>query len=397
MGSLNRSKMRDMPYPFANNPVERFMLEMRALKQHQKDHQTAFDTLPKDGGPEVVAAKTALLDIRDRINALYETQPAPRDYDVYITPLEERLFEFERTNPRPVRASVTCAHANHEKRLRTARGGATNLWLQCVDCGALLSSLAKSDYPCQSFPAFDEELLQAEGKREADWQARRQALLASERGEAARTLDTAAFDAAYEVAHPRPFDPYECSHQKSTRTRKRSATSDTVVLQCDRCGKHVCNISKKGIPCLDALPPFDPDKWNAVANAADTWSVAKYKARHLAEREFHELRRQRIASGEFSEVDTSRFGTYYTTPEWQRARSRVFDRDDHTCQRCTRPATDAHHVTYDRLGCENDLDLISLCAACHVLVHEHQDHAGPGFRLTPNEIRALKPSASPEP
>ena len=380
-----------MPYPFSDNSLERFMLALRALKQEQKDRQADFDAMPKDGAPALKAARAELLEIRDRINKLYELQPAPREYDVYLSPLEARLLEFERENPRPVRASYTCAHANGEERLRVAKGGANHLWLQCVDCGSLLASLTRSEYPGQTFPPFDESLLEAEIRRNADWHAQRQALLVAERGEAARSFEAASFDATYEIAHPRPFDPYDCSHPTSKHTRKRSETSDTVVLQCDRCGKHVRNVSKALFPDLDVLLPFDGSTWATVTKVADAWRDAWYKARQLAEQEFLAQRRQRIASGEIREVDTSRFGTYYTTPEWQRTRVRIFERDGHACQRCAMPATDAHHVVYDRLGCENDLDLISLCAECHWLVHEHQDRAGVGFRLTPSEIRALMP------
>jgi hypothetical protein len=46
------------------------------------------------------------------------------------------------------------------------------------------------------------------------------------------------------------------------------------------------------------------------------------------------------------------------------------------CQQCGKArATDAHHLTYVRLGFEEDKDLRALCAACHRLAHPERRYA----------------------
>jgi hypothetical protein len=55
---------------------------------------------------------------------------------------------------------------------------------------------------------------------------------------------------------------------------------------------------------------------------------------------------------------------------WKKIRSLVLDRDRGICQGCLiAPAAHVHHLTYDRLGCEMAIDLVSLCVGCHDKIH----------------------------
>jgi hypothetical protein len=62
---------------------------------------------------------------------------------------------------------------------------------------------------------------------------------------------------------------------------------------------------------------------------------------------------------------------YLTTPEWQATRKHILQRDHYQCQGCH--AVDVllhvHHYTYERLGCEQDEDLVTLCEDCHEELH----------------------------
>ncbi|KEQ11355.1 HNH endonuclease [Endozoicomonas numazuensis] len=98
---------------------------------------------------------------------------------------------------------------------------------------------------------------------------------------------------------------------------------------------------------------------------------------------------QEIVSGELKIVDKTTFGSYYESSEWQKTRSRILVRDGRKCQACNEKAECVHHLIYDRIGKENDLDLISLCNSCHNEVHTYQNSMGPSYRLTPNEIKSL--------
>ena len=166
-------------------------------------------------------------------------------------------------------------------------------------------------------------------------------------------------------------------------------------MQCEVCGKHLRAVKKDEVLPLGTLPAFDEELEKARSAAVRRWRQGLHEALKKARQEFRDDLVRRVATGEVQYVDASRFGTYYTSTEWQNTRSRMLTRDDHLCQACGAPATDVHHITYDRLGCENDLDLISLCAHCHSLIHERQDQAKDAPRLLPSEIQGLHMQRTP--
>jgi hypothetical protein len=64
------------------------------------------------------------------------------------------------------------------------------------------------------------------------------------------------------------------------------------------------------------------------------------------------------------------YRAYLASPEWAERRGRTLMLAGGTCQRCgQRRATEAHHLTYDRLGRERDQDLLALCGPCHRMLH----------------------------
>lgn len=53
-------------------------------------------------------------------------------------------------------------------------------------------------------------------------------------------------------------------------------------------------------------------------------------------------------------------------PDWQVIRERIMTRAGMRCEVCRRLANlEVHHVTYARLGAEDDRDLQALCERCH--------------------------------
>jgi 5-methylcytosine-specific restriction endonuclease McrA len=65
-----------------------------------------------------------------------------------------------------------------------------------------------------------------------------------------------------------------------------------------------------------------------------------------------------------------RYEEYLETPAWQQIRERVLERDNWVCQGCAvRPATEVHHLTYQRLFREMLFDLIAVCKRCHNSIH----------------------------
>ena len=69
----------------------------------------------------------------------------------------------------------------------------------------------------------------------------------------------------------------------------------------------------------------------------------------------------------------SRYTDYLESEEWRIRRKRILERDGYLCCRCRkRPATQVHHLTYERTGHELDADLESVCVLCHDEIHERK-------------------------
>ena len=67
---------------------------------------------------------------------------------------------------------------------------------------------------------------------------------------------------------------------------------------------------------------------------------------------------------------------YLETPEWQRQRRRALERADYCCEQCGAcEHLEAHHLSYDNLGCEQPDDLIVLCDPCHRDAHAPRNRA----------------------
>lgn len=64
------------------------------------------------------------------------------------------------------------------------------------------------------------------------------------------------------------------------------------------------------------------------------------------------------------------YAWYRTTAVWKKRSLLCKKRAHGICQQChVRPATEAHHLTYDRIFDEDPDDLIALCDRCHRKLH----------------------------
>lgn len=81
---------------------------------------------------------------------------------------------------------------------------------------------------------------------------------------------------------------------------------------------------------LDDWPPYDPRKWK------------NYRTYYRA---------------------------YMRSPQWKALRLEFLDSKDWVCEICGGGATQAHHLTYERLGREDFEDLQALCRICHNKQH----------------------------
>ena len=61
---------------------------------------------------------------------------------------------------------------------------------------------------------------------------------------------------------------------------------------------------------------------------------------------------------------------YLGTAYWRAKSKEAIACANFLCQRCyKRPATQSHHLTYDRVGNELLTDLLPVCAPCHRALH----------------------------
>jgi len=70
-----------------------------------------------------------------------------------------------------------------------------------------------------------------------------------------------------------------------------------------------------------------------------------------------------ISPERLSELRAMPYEEYLKTPEWLVTRKRILKRANYQCQKCnaTNVLFNVHHYTYERLGCEEDDDLVTLC------------------------------------
>jgi 5-methylcytosine-specific restriction endonuclease McrA len=65
-----------------------------------------------------------------------------------------------------------------------------------------------------------------------------------------------------------------------------------------------------------------------------------------------------------------RYALYLLTPEWKERRREAIKRDGKKCTQCgSKQRLQVHHLTYARKGDERPSDLVTLCRACHCIVH----------------------------
>ena len=83
------------------------------------------------------------------------------------------------------------------------------------------------------------------------------------------------------------------------------------------------------------------------------------------------------ADNRLMELRAMPYADYLQTPEWQATRAHIFARDAHACRDCgAQHWLEVHHLTYERLGCEQDADLLTLCRECHQKRHPDKSAQG---------------------
>lgn len=382
-----------MGYPIDLEVFEEYFVELRNLRslEHLSFKLLCGNDLSHEARQ---IASDRCNDTRKRIRVLKEEHSLPsRTFDIYQGELDLALEKFMAEFPIPEKPEP-CRHASTELRLKTHADDSTHIVTQCLDCGAPITTHKKDGVPfAEKLPLFDKDIKCEKSMEYWQWVANRNEIIDTTLGEEGRypEFDLHEFRVQFEKRNTKPFCPGECNHTSQHVTVRRYSTSNVAaVLQCKDCGLHIKSVPKREFGNLDDLPEFDAFKEPRLNKAVRDWYNRRALEEKKAREEFNKDLVRKIRSGEVSRVDKSKFGTYYTSEEWLRTRERILDRDDYTCQACGEGAECVHHLTYDRLGCENNFDLISLCHQCHYEVHLYQDKKWFGYRLTPKEIFYLE-------
>lgn len=375
-----------------STPVDVYLVKHRELKQAEDALLQKLACLPYSH-PERQSVNAELDPVRQKLTDLGVTHVVPpRDFDVFRSDRDWQLIEFLRNNPKPKRP--ICHHANSELRRRVFKNGSLHIRQQCLDCGRDLADLKKSQVPnWDRLPIYDSEIGERFSSELNLWNEKYQKIHeALPSVEGLPDFDDASFSAKYREASPEPISWRTCDAHQPRLTRRIVNGKLAIVDQCDVCGgyikAHAIEKIKKTLNIED-LPHFDEKLKDELIKRAENWSRAYTDAWKEARAAFLEGRNLELAQGKLQIKDNSTFGQYYESAEWYRTRERILRRDDNTCQSCGKLAECVHHLCYERLGQENDLDLISLCNDCHGLVHATQDSYKYAYKLTSAEIRRM--------
>ena len=379
-----------MGYPFHDNPLDDYLAVTFSLKV---DEFGLMGQLEEKGLPfesrQLLVRQLA--EVRDKLEQLKVGCPLrPRDFDVFLSGPELAVERFKREFPEP-EPYFECDHANQRLTKQVFNGGAVHVVSQCQVCGRSQGARSKSGIDLAALPDFDIELTHKGNDYRSWWVGEKFRIYSEAKAEGNEIpqFDYAAFREQFEQENPRPWNE-ECPHPDiKVRLRVYSPTQTAAVQQCMDCGKHVRSIKKPS--GWESLPPFDPNLEPTLRKAGEEWSQRLEAAREEAHAAYKQDVRGKIWRGEIAVQDNSKFGTYYESDQWKQTRLRILQRDDHRCQRCGAVAECVHHIVYDRLGAENDLDLISLCNRCHDAIHREQRGLHNLYRMPPAEIKLFSP------
>ncbi len=381
-----------MGYPFSDNPLDEYLPKIFQLKIDEfnanctREDATATKEERDAAGVEIANLSKKNRELKNKFRL------PERDFDQFKSSPELAVERFLLENPEPPRPEAYgCRHSQTRVVRRKFRNETLHVVTQCVTCGAQSKALQKKEYDIEKLPEFDEGLYKRLTFEWDIWNSARHDVYVTElnKGNSLPEFDEVGFNTVFQLEDPPPnFEGCDHSHTDARlRTYKSGGTA--VVMQCTLCGHHTGSVSKSKYPDLASLPSFDEFLKERSKEDLTAWYRRRGDAWRRAYLEHRERIQRLIQAGELATKDNSRFGTYYKSPEWERTRARILHRDDYECQACKRPAECVHHIVYDRLGAENDLDLISLCNSCHNLIHQEQRHLQNIFRMPPSQIREL--------
>jgi len=373
-----------------DNPLNEYLTELRELEENyallfyeQSKNETIDMSLFKK--QEEISLKIGSLKKSDSLKA--------RDFDLFINKEELALAEFEAENPKPEDTLKACTHEVVELRKMIQSNDSIHIVEQCLNCGKKVKVPKKnSNVNYEVLSHYDTEIGNDIRTKLSEWHRLRNKIGhdAYWEGDEIPTFDTKDFNDTYTKENPEPFASHLCKHDNQEyRLRTYPQGGTAVVSQCIDCGHHLKDIAKSKVKNMSNLSAFDVDIKKNQYSIHAIWRSKKADQEKLAKENFLKQRNEDLKNGKYNFKTNSTFNTYYNSTEWKNTRIRILERDSHLCQACGEDARCVHHIVYDRLGKENDLDLMSLCTDCHNEVHRRQNKFSYSYRLTPIEISTL--------
>ena len=124
-----------------------------------------------------------------------------------------------------------------------------------------------------------------------------------------------------------------------------------------------------------ALRQAEVDTWKAAQDPRDWGSEFRISEHHERLESVQERRRLEMADQEALPSWTGSVAAHYhhylDSPRWKRKRIRKLVSTQWRCETsgCGAPADECHHLSYDRLGFEENADLAALCVGHHQMAH----------------------------
>lgn len=375
-------------YPFYENPLDDYLRSSFSLRFEELNLEVQLQekSLPSSErkylGAQLVELRSQMAELK------FQCSLKPRNFDIFLSGPEMAVERFKLEFPEP-EPFFLCSHTEKRLTKRIFRDGTIHVVAQCMVCGSSRGAKARGNLNVDSLPEFDADLKHEGNTYRSWWESERFRIYydAKGKGNEIPEFDYEAFSNQFELTDPIPL-VLDCRHPKiEARLRVYNSMQSAVVEQCLVCGKHVQSIKKA--PGWESLPHFDVELRPVLEQKIHAWNKRKQEAQIIALADHKKDVMGKIARGEISTQDNSKFGNYYGSEEWKKTRKRILGRDEQRCQACGAAAECVHHIVYDRLGAENDLDLISLCHSCHDAIHREQRRFYNLYRMPPADISTL--------
>lgn len=100
-------------------------------------------------------------------------------------------------------------------------------------------------------------------------------------------------------------------------------------------------------------------------------------------------------------INTLQYNQYMNSYQWEVTKKKYYSRHGKECRACkTNLDLHVHHLSYDKLGAEEDTDLVCLCQKCHNYVHryikERKLDLRSGTITAINHIQSYKSALKPQ-